>query len=655
MLDKLKILLENPFFKTLADFIKMFKSTKSFYSVFYFLTAFTIQQAIVWKYGTALSAWFNSKGNEWYWQLGAFLAEHGSIELVGLGIVLLLLLAFVEVNKDNKAFDSNQGNTLNIDGNNSGIAVTGNQNIIKQIIETVIIHNHKSDLKTPLLILAFTALLHALPSIKTSDLATQQIQTYQVEINNLKKNRLVASSLNEKIQIDKEIKGLEEKIIEIEQYKSLLPTLTLKLAKEAENIHKYQGIDAALLYLQGNKAQTQQRELDRRMKEFAQKFKLEAKLLIMQHRYDEAATAYKNMIRYDRSYGSLYEYAHFLHQQNAFQETIVIYNEILRLDGLLPQNKAMTLHKLATIYYSHDNLTKALETYQKALKIRKTLYDKVLYADTLNNIALIYEKQKNYPKAKYYYHEALVLESSLAKNKPTFTVAKTRNNLGRLYKIQEKYEEALKNYNDALAIANTLKENNATNCDYQNLLANTHNNLGNLYRAQIKYNDANQSFDKALSIYTTLANSNPSRYMQELAMTLHNYGEFHLDINQTIKAYELIKSANASYQTLANHNPQSYNFELANSYLSLAYYHKQKNEIELAQKSYQEALVIYKKLLQSNPNLYELDYAKIVVRGAYQYQIITDELKVAKAILSKAKYKNDMTQKLLKFIEAISK
>jgi hypothetical protein len=36
LLDDSKTLLENPFFDTLANFIKKFKTSKSFYSIFHF-------------------------------------------------------------------------------------------------------------------------------------------------------------------------------------------------------------------------------------------------------------------------------------------------------------------------------------------------------------------------------------------------------------------------------------------------------------------------------------------------------------------------------------------------------------------------------------------------------------------------------------------
>jgi tetratricopeptide (TPR) repeat protein len=657
ILERLKTLLENPFFKSLADFIKMFKSSKSFYSVFYFLAAFTVQQAVAWKYGSALSAWFNSQGNEWYWQLGAFLTEYGSIELVGLGVVLLVILAIVEVNKDNKTAEPNQGNSIRINGDNSGIAAIGDNNRFEQKIDTMIVHTHRHDWWTPIMVVALTALLYALPPIKTVDPVSQQIEQYKNEIATLQQKRVSNLPLAEKIKIDNDIKQLKAKIEEVEEYRTLLKTLSLKLAKEAEKIHQYQGIDAALDYLQGSKAQTQQKELDRRMKEFAQKFRVEAKLLIIKKRYGDAQKAYKNMIRYDRSYESLYEYARYLKRQNNYNEATVVYEEILRLpkSELSQENQALTLKELATIYHKQNHLNKALEVYQKALKIREVLLNnETLLADIYNNIALVYQKQKHYDKALQNYHEALALEESLANSKPTYEVAKTRNNLGVLYSKKDNDKKALNNYNDALSITKKLQESNASNSDYQELFATTLNNLGNLFQKQKKYSDANQSFDKALKIYQKLAKNNPSRYSEGLAMSYNNFGQLYFDLNKTLKAYEVFKSANKIYQALAQNDPYAYNFELANTFVSLAYYHKITKQMVEAKKNYSEALAIYKELAQSTPNLYEFDYAIMIVKGVYLYNIDKEKLKIAKGIL--LKYKNHKeTQQYLDAIEEIGK
>jgi len=101
LLDNLKSLLEHPFVKSLANVFKMFKSSKSFYSIFYVLVVFTMQQAISWKYGTKISNAINDLSEAWYYGFIASILENGSIELVVLGVFLIIILSIVEVKKVN--------------------------------------------------------------------------------------------------------------------------------------------------------------------------------------------------------------------------------------------------------------------------------------------------------------------------------------------------------------------------------------------------------------------------------------------------------------------------------------------------------------------------------------------------------------------------
>jgi len=134
LIDTIDAKLQHPIFQTLADLIKKFKSSKSFYGIFYLLALFTIQQAIAWKYGTAISTAINDMGSEWYYGFVAAILEHGSIELVVLGVGLIGVLSYVEVNKDttNKENDSNQTSSFDVQGDVNSIITIGNDNQINQ-------------------------------------------------------------------------------------------------------------------------------------------------------------------------------------------------------------------------------------------------------------------------------------------------------------------------------------------------------------------------------------------------------------------------------------------------------------------------------------------------------------------------------------------
>ncbi|HHH19267.1 MAG TPA: hypothetical protein ENK86_01975, partial [Campylobacterales bacterium] len=100
--NKLNSILQNPLIDTIANTIKKFKSSKSYWSVSYLILLFTIREAVAWKFGSAIEHFFQkqAEGSEypWVWDtLGFVFGVGGSIELVILGVVLFIILSSVKL------------------------------------------------------------------------------------------------------------------------------------------------------------------------------------------------------------------------------------------------------------------------------------------------------------------------------------------------------------------------------------------------------------------------------------------------------------------------------------------------------------------------------------------------------------------------------
>ncbi len=596
-LDRFKEVLENPFFKTLADFIKMFKSSKSFYSVFYFLTAFTLQQAIVWKYDTALSTWFHLQGNAWYWSLGAFVFEHGSIELVGLGVVLIALLSWVEINKSDEQKSPHQCNTMTIGGDNSGIAIIGKDNHVHQHIDSITIFQHKNDKWIPWVIVAFVIVLSLLPNLEVVDRDTRQIQINQTQIQKLQTQKLFSNlSIEQSLRIDNEIERLKDENERIRDNQKFFETLSLSVATKAKEIRQTKGNQMALEFLRSQKVQDQQREIDKKMQEFAQKFQMEARLLIEDKRYEEAKISYKNMIFYNNSYKAWFEYGNYLDKQEEYEEAIVIYKMIL-FKNLKSNQRAMTLHKLATIYLKHNQIDEALIYFKEALMLRKKLMknNPKLFsqrvADTLHNIGLIYQKQDRFNQAIECYKEALEIEESL----DSFKMLMTYNNLGIAYAKNNQNKSAMEYYTKAKTTAQKFIEHNTTNSDYHELLANILNNLGNFYTQQKQFQDANLSYSQALKKYKKISDKNPSRYRGGLALTYNNVGFMYLNQTQPNLALKYFQKAKNAYEPLVTYNPKVYYDKIAQTLYNIGVCYRELNQKAKAMRIYTKLQKEYKK------------------------------------------------------------
>ena len=118
--------------------------------------------------------------------------------------------------------------------------------------------------------------------------------------------------------------------------------------------------------------------------------------------------------------------------------------------------------------YLKSDYTKALDYYQRSLKIQEEIGDKKASASTINNIGIIYKQQGDYPKALEYYQRSLKMEEEIGDKKG---IASTINNIGIIYKQQGDYPKALKYCNKGLKISQEIGalviEKKACKCLYE--------------------------------------------------------------------------------------------------------------------------------------------------------------------------------------------
>jgi len=94
--------INHPTVEATINFIKKFKSSKSYWSVSYFILLFTIREAIAWKFGSAIKTFCEAQAVDssfpMLWSVLGFVFDvGGSIELVLLGTFIFVLLSLVKV------------------------------------------------------------------------------------------------------------------------------------------------------------------------------------------------------------------------------------------------------------------------------------------------------------------------------------------------------------------------------------------------------------------------------------------------------------------------------------------------------------------------------------------------------------------------------
>jgi len=226
----------------------------------------------------------------------------------------------------------------------------------------------------------------------TNEIFSQIIKSYELNIKLLEEKLSHSLSPEAKYKLDNELinakQELEKKSEEVARLQKTTDDIkpNEKILIKAKEILDADGIDKAIEYLQSSKAKAKKSMADELMIEQAKQFQLEAELLIVQNRYDEAKVAYEEMLEYDRSGDRLFEVAFFLQEQNDFKD--------------------------AKKYY-----TKALEIRRELAKTNPSVYTPDV-AMILNNLALLEKAENHNEKARTYYTEVLEMYRALATTNP---------------------------------------------------------------------------------------------------------------------------------------------------------------------------------------------------------------------------------------------
>ena len=167
-----------------------------------------------------------------------------------------------------------------------------------------------------------------------------------------------------------------------------------------------------------------------------------------------------------------------------YQRSLKIAEEIGDKTGM-----ASTIGNIGIIFYYQGDYPKALEYYQRSLKITEEIGDKTGMANAILNIGNIYKDQGDYPKALEYYHRSLKINEEIGDIKGMST---TIVNIGIIYYYQGDYPKALEYYHRSLRIQEEIGDKAG--------MSNALNNIGLIYQDQGDYPKALEYCKKALRI-----------------------------------------------------------------------------------------------------------------------------------------------------------
>ncbi|RMG81410.1 MAG: tetratricopeptide repeat protein, partial [Bacteroidetes bacterium] len=245
-----------------------------------------------------------------------------------------------------------------------------------------------------------------------------------------------------------------------------------------------------------------------------------------------------------------------------------------------PQEKDFYLKYYSAVlnntgYYfkTHDQLNKAIEFYNKSLKIDKLRNDKQSMALTYNNIAVIYLSLGKIEDALNYLSQALKSYESIDYKEGMSLVY---NNIGAIYQKQNDYQNAKKFYLKSIQIDSALKRIKP--------LISTYSNLGLITLEEKDTLNAKKIFSKALSF------ADETSYLQGKALVLNNLGLCYLSDPPKDSALICFKKAKTLYEQTNNPSRVSY------CQIHIAEFFLKKQQLALAQMYADSAYTIAKQI-----------------------------------------------------------
>jgi tetratricopeptide (TPR) repeat protein len=181
---------------------------------------------------------------------------------------------------------------------------------------------------------------------------------------------------------------------------------------------------------------------------------------------------------------------------------------------------------IGTTYLTRGELDKALEYFRKALKLYEELGIKEGIATDLENIGIVYLTKGDLNKALKYYENALKLDEELGIKEGIATVLV---NVGIVYRIKGELEKALEYFEKALKLAEEL--------GIKEVIATDLENIGSIYLARGELDKALEYYEKALKLGNKLG------IKEGKAIVLGNIGNVYATKGELDKALEYFEKA----------------------------------------------------------------------------------------------------------------
>ncbi|MBI4930632.1 MAG: tetratricopeptide repeat protein [Bacteroidetes bacterium] len=318
--------------------------------------------------------------------------------------------------------------------------------------------------------------------------------------------------------------------------------------------------------------------------------------------------------------------------QSAAELADVILNETenLSVQQKVKKLKAQAINNIGYNYNIQGDSHKALEYYQKGLRIQEETNDKTGAALSLNNMASIYNSQGEISKSLEYHLKSLKISEDINDKKG---ISISLNNIGNNYRNQGDTPKALEYYKKSLKIREEIKDKQG--------IALLMNNIGTIYISQGDNKKALECFLKSLKINEEANDKQGIAYtLKNIGHNYNNQGDFSkaleyyqksLDISEKIKDVEgVVISLNSIGSMYLKQKKHSLALDYANRSMSMAkelgFPVRLRNAAELLYKIYrqqnkwQDALAMHELFVQMRDSIFNQETQKSTFKQQAKYE-----------------------------------
>ncbi|HEX8127983.1 MAG TPA: tetratricopeptide repeat protein, partial [Pyrinomonadaceae bacterium] len=219
----------------------------------------------------------------------------------------------------------------------------------------------------------------------------------------------------------------------------------------------------------------------------------------------------------------LHNFGYLIQSRGDYEKALEYYNRSLKIKEEIGNRLgiANSLHQIGNIHYLRGDYDKALEYYDRSLKMAEELGDQSGIAGSIHQIGLIHENRGDYDKALEYYDRSLKMAEELGYRSG---IAGSLHQIGMVHQYRGDHEKALEYYNHSMKIEEELGNRSG--------IASSLHQIGRIHQYRGDYEKALEYYNHSLKINEELGNRSG------IASSLHQIGRIHESRDDYEKALE---------------------------------------------------------------------------------------------------------------------